>query len=329
MANLSDPQIAAPALAALSAACFVFGIFRSRMNGIAYSARRSILYRKLIATGDPTKRMSESRSLKRAQEAALKSVARQGKKRRQSRLQDALSAAGFSWTPVRFIAVCVMIGATVFLFALSAGRSPVLAAVLAILSGYFVPQRYLGWRAEGRKQAFLKAFSPAIEMIIRGAKSGLSLMDCLTMVASDAPSPVREEFQTISSQLAAGVALPAAMEKFARTMPAPEIRFFAMVMSAQSQTGGNLTDALSNLANVLRQRERLATKVRIASAEGKISALIIGILPFFVIGGTYAFSPDYISFLWTDETGRKAGFFSLVWLIIGIFILIRMSKFEV
>jgi tight adherence protein B len=154
-------------------------------------------------------------------------------------------------------------------------------------------------------------------------------MDCLAMVASDAPSPVREEFQTITSQMTAGVALPAAMERLARTMPAPEVRFFAMVMSAQSQTGGNLTHALSNLANVLHQRERLATKIRIASAEGKISALIIGVLPFFVIVGTYAFSPDYISFLWTDETGRKAGLFSLVWLTIGIFVLIKMSKFEV
>jgi tight adherence protein B len=329
MADPFDAQVAAPALAALSAACFVFGIFRSRMNGVATSARRSVLYRKLIAAGDPGKRMSESRSLKRAQEAALKSVARQGKKRRQSRLQDALSAAGFAFAPGRFLATCIMIGGTVFVLTLGAGKSLVLAVALAALSGYFVPQRYLSWRAERRKQGFLKAFSPAVEMIIRGAKSGLSLMDCLTMVANDAPSPVREEFQTISSQLTAGVALPAAMDRLARTMPAPEVRFFAMVMSAQSQTGGNLTHALSNLANVLHQRERLATKIRIASAEGKISALIIGVLPFFVIVGTYAFSPDYISFLWTDETGRKAGLFSLVWLTIGIFVLIKMSKFEV
>ncbi|HKJ63077.1 MAG TPA: type II secretion system F family protein [Hyphomicrobiales bacterium] len=329
MADLLDGQIAGPALAALSAACFVFAIFRPRMNGIPTSARRSVLYRKLVSAGDPAKRMAESRSLKRAQEAALKSVAKQEKKRRQSRLQDSLSAAGFSWPPRHFIAVCTLSGVGMCLLILSTSKSVFLAIIFGSLAGGFIPLRYLSWRAERRKQAFLKAFSPAIEMIIRGTKSGLSLMDCLAMVASDAASPVREEFQNITSQLAAGVTLTAAMERLARTTPTAEIRFFTMVMSAQSQTGGNLTDALSNLANVLHQRQRLATKIRIASAEGKISALIIGILPFFVIGGTYAFSPDYISFLWTDETGHKAGLFSLVWLVIGFFVLIRMSKFEV
>jgi tight adherence protein B len=329
MADLLDAHTAAPALAALSAACFVFGIFHRRVNGVHASARRSVLYRKLILAGDPARRMAESRSVKRAQEAALKSIAKQGRKRRQSQLQDRLTAAGLSWSPRIFIAVCTLSGALATLMAISASRSLLLAVIFGAFAGCFLPLRYLGWRTDRRKLAFLNAFSPAIEMIIRGAKSGLSLPDCYTMVGSDAASPVREEFQTISSQLAAGVSLSAAMERLARTTPTPEVRFFTNVMSTQNQTGGNLTEALSNLANVLRQRERLATKIRIASAEGRISALIIGILPFFVIGGTYAFSPDYISFLWTDETGRKAGLFSLIWLIVGIFVLIRMSKFEV
>lgn len=329
MVDLFDAHTAASVLAALSAACFVLAIFRSRMNGIPASARRSVLYRKLVSTGDPAKRVAESRSLKRAQEAALKSVAKQGEKRRRSRLQDRISAAGLSWSPKSYIAVCVFSGKIVGLLTFNVSGSPLLAFISGALAGFFLPLSYLSWRAEGRKTAFLKAFSPAIEMIIRGTKSGQSLIDCLTMVANDAASPVREEFQNITSQLAAGVTLPAAMERLARTTPTAEVRFFTMVMSAQSQTGGNLTDALSNLANVLRQREKLATKIRIASAEGKLSSLIIGILPFFVIGGSYMFSPDYISFLWTDETGRKIGLFSLIWLVIGFFVLIRMSKFEV
>lgn len=329
MADLFDAQNAAPALTALSAACFVIAIFRPRMNGISTSVRRSALYRKLISADNLARRMAETRSLKRAQDAALKSIAKQGKKRRQSRLQDKISASGLSWSTKSYITVCIFICKIVGLLTLNASGSPLLAVLSGALAGFFLPQSYLSWRIESRKQAFLKAFLPAIEMIIRGSKSGLSLMDCLAMVANDAASPVREEFQTITSQLAAGVTLPATMEKLARTTPTAEVRFFTMVMSAQSQTGGNLTDALSNLASVLRQREKLAAKVRIASAEGKLSSLIIGMLPFIVIGGSYMFSPDYISFLWTDETGRNVGLFSLIWLVIGFFVLVRLSKFEV
>lgn len=329
MADLLDAHSAAPALAALSAACFVLAVFRPRINSIPASVRCSALYRRLISAGDPAKRMAESRSLRRAQEAALKSIAKQDERRRRSRLQDCISAAGFSWSPKHYIAACIFASAIAGFLTLNASGSALLALLASVLTGFFLPLRYLSWRVESRKQAFLKAFLPAIEMIIRGTRSGLSLIDCLAMVANDAASPVREEFQNITSQLAAGVTVPATMEKLARTTPTAEVRFFTMVMSAQSQTGGNLTDALSNLASVLRQREKLATKVRIASAEGKISSLIIGILPVFVIGGSYMFSPDYISFLWTDETGRKVGLFSLIWLVIGIFVLARMSKFEV
>jgi tight adherence protein B len=166
-------------------------------------------------------------------------------------------------------------------------------------------------------------------MIVRGAKSGLSIMDCLAMVASDAASPVKEEFEALVTQLRAGVALPAAMEKLAAAMPAPEVRFFVMIMSAQNHTGGNLTDALANLSGVLRDRDRIASKTRIAAAEGRASALIIGALPFLVIGATAAITPDYISVLWADEAGRRIGVTCMVWLAIGIFVLGRMARIEV
>lgn len=102
-----------------------------------------------------------------------------------------------------------------------------------------------------------------------------------------------------------------------------------MIMSAQSQSGGSLTEALVNLSSVLRDREKIAMKTRIASAEGRSSALIIGALPFVVIGATAAFAPQYISFLWTDDAGRRVAFFCLVWLVCGILILGRMARIEV
>ena len=207
--------------------------------------------------------------------------------------------------------------------------TPLAAALSGALAGWLGPLRYLAYRAERRKQAFLKSFPGAIDMIVRGAKSGLSLMDCLAMAAADAETPVRGEFRTILAQLGAGVPLPAAMERLACAVPAPEVRFFVMVMSAQTQTGGSLTGALANLASVLRQRERIAMKIRIASAEGRLSAAIIGTLPVVVAGGAAVLAPDYISFLWTDEGGRRVALFCLFWLALGVYALLRMSRIEV
>jgi tight adherence protein B len=256
-------------------------------------------------------------------------VLHQDRKSRSSALDSRIAAAGLKWSRRRYFELCLALGAAAFSAAIMLKLSPASAAMLALLGALLGPRRYLAFRAGKRKRAFLNAFSSAVDMIVRGAKSGLSIMDCLAMVASDAASPVKEEFEALVTQLRAGVALPAAMEKLAAAMPAPEIRFFVMIMSAQSHTGGNLTDALANLSGVLRDRDRIASKTRIAAAEGRASAVIIGALPFLVIGATAAFTPDYISVLWADEAGRRIGVICAVWLAIGIFVLGRMARIEV
>lgn len=271
----------------------------------------------------------DTRAVKRAQEAALKSIAQRGASERRSRLQDQLAAAGLDWSIAHYLSCCFVAGFLIFGAMARMDLPLAIAGAFALLGGWFFPQRYVAQRTERRKQAFLNAFSPAIDMIIRGARSGLSVMDCLTMVANDAASPVREEFRKVIAQLGAGVALPVTMQKLAKAVPTAEVRFFTMLMSAHNQTGGNLTEALTNLATVLHHRERIATKIRIASAEGRISALIIGSLPFLVIGVAGLFAPGYISFLWTDDSGREVALYSLIWLTLGVFVLFRMARIEV
>lgn len=319
----------APVLAAVSAAAFIFTFFYPLIVRPPLSNRRSAVFETLLKGGRAENIIPATRSVRRAQEAALKSVTQRSKAGRMSRLEKQLAAAGLRISVQRYLTICSMMTAVLFSIAKLAGFAMPASAVGAALLGWFLPQRYLMLRAARRRQAFLRAFSPAVDTIIRGAKSGLSLMDCLAMVASDAADPVRQEFEVIVAQLRAGVSLPAAMEKLAAVMPAPEVRFFVMVMSAQSQAGGNLTDALANLSGVLRDRDKIATKIRISSAEGRMSALIIGALPFLVIGITAVVAPGYISYLWTDETGRRIGIFCAFWLICGVFVLSRMARIEV
>lgn len=316
-------------LAAISAAAFVIAAFYPRLMRPPLSSRRSAMFEALLKGSRSDAGIPATRTVRRAQEAALRSVAHHGRRGRRSPIENGIAAAGLNWSRRFYLGLCLGLGAFLFLAAASSGLSPVTAITVGVLGAWLIPQRLLAIRANRRRRVFLAAFAPAVDMIVRGVKSGLSLMDCLSMVASDAPSPVRDEFATILAQLQAGVPLPTAMEKLSAAMPAPEVRFFVMIMSAQTQTGGNLGEALSNLSGVLRDREKIAAKIRIASAEGRASALIIGALPFMVIGAAAAFAPHYIAMLWTDAGGRQVAAMCAVWLFAGIFVLGRMARIEV
>jgi tight adherence protein B len=329
MTEATDAMLLAGLLAAVGAAAGVVAVLYPAIAGAPLAMKRSAVFEALLK-GRNEGAAPATRSVRRAQEAALRSVSQQGKAGgRGSRLSARLTAAGLNWSAHHYLAMCVVIGGATFRLALLAGFSAMAAIFIAAFCAWFMPRKYLDVRAERRRRAFLKSFAAAVDMVVRGAKSGLSAMDCLSMVASDAPAPVCDEFETIVAQLRAGVPLPAAREKLTTAMPVPEVRFFVMIMSAQHQTGGSLSDALVNLSGVLRDREKIAGKVRVASAEGRASAMIIGALPFIVIGAAAAFAPDYISMLWSDEAGRRVGAFCAAWLVMGILVLFRLARIEV
>jgi tight adherence protein B len=316
-------------LAGLSAAAFVLALFYPVMFRAPLASRRSAVFEALLKGPSSNHGAAATRLARRAQETALKSLAQHGKASRPSPIESQLAAAGLDWPAGRYLAVSLAFAAALFGLMLLAGRAPAAALGAACLAAWFLPQRYLAMRAERRKLAFLTAFSAAVDMIVRGAKAGLAVADCFAVVAADAAEPVKSEFEAILAQLKAGVPLPAALDKLAAAMPAPEVRFFTLIMSMQSQTGGNLTDALANLSGVLKDREKIASKVRIASAEARASALIIGLLPFAVIAGTAAVAPSYITVFWADEAGRRIAVFCIVWLVAGAIVLRRMARIEV
>jgi tight adherence protein B len=200
---------------------------------------------------------------------------------------------------------------------------------VAISGAWYLPQRWLSYLAERRRQKFIADFPAAIDMIVRGIRSGHSITDCLNVVASDAAPPIAKEFNVVVAQLRAGVPLGEAMERLNAAMPVTELRFFTTVMAMQNQIGGNLSETLGNLSKMLRDRQRLAMKVRTASAEVKASAIAVGSLPFIVAAATSMLSPDYISVLWTDEAGHRVVFLTLAWLCLGILVLRRMARIEV
>ena len=195
--------------------------------------------------------------------------------------------------------------------------------------GVFGLPRWIVSKLTARRQAkFLDEFANAIDVIVRGVKSGLPLNECLGIIARESPSPVKEEFRELVEQQRVGITLSDAFDRMISRLPLAEVKFFAIVISIQQQAGGNLSEALGNLSGVLRDRKGMAAKVAALSAEAKASAAVLGSLPFIVAILVYLSSPKYISLLWTTKTGGFVVLCGLAWMCIGLLVMKKMINFK-
>lgn len=201
-------------------------------------------------------------------------------------------------------------------------------AVFAVF-GIGLPRAVLSHMAKRRQKQFTKHFADAIDVIVRGIRSGLPVSECLGIIARESPEPVATEFKLMIESQRLGMTLKQALERACRRMPTTDMKFFAVVLNLQQQTGGNLAETLSGLSAVLRGRKKLADKIRTMSAEARMTASIIGCLPFLLSLVIYALNPNYILLLWTDPIGNVILYGGLTWMAIGIFIMKQMVSFEV
>jgi tight adherence protein B len=198
----------------------------------------------------------------------------------------------------------------------------------AFVVGLGLPRWLLGYTIRRRKKAFTKEFANAIDIIVRGVKSGLPLNECLKIISNEAPEPVGPEFRQIVEGLKVGVTLEDGLKKMYERMPIAETNFFQIVLTIQQKTGGNLSEALGNLSAVLRDRKRLQGKIQALSSEAKASAGIIGALPVVVMGLVYATTPDYIALLFTERFGNFLLLCCGTWMSVGIFVMKKMISFK-
>jgi tight adherence protein B len=203
-----------------------------------------------------------------------------------------------------------------------------------IVLGYFIgafalPRAVLGILRYRRMSRFVAHFPSAIDIIVRGVRAGLPVQECLKIVAREVPEPVRGEFLIVSESQSVGLTVAEAVLRLAERVPVSEIRFFAILISVQQKSGGNLAEGLSNLSNVLRERKKLAEKIKAMSAEAKASAGIIGSLPFCVAALVHFTSPGYMDILWNTREGHLMLLVSGLWMLIGILVMRRMISFDI
>jgi tight adherence protein B len=258
----------------------------------------------------------------------IKDIEAKQKKKKRVNLRTRLIRAGISISTRTYYLASIATGLLGGLVVLLTGSSLIVSLLAAIAFGFGLPRLVLSRKTKKRQAKFLTEFANAIDIIVRGVKSGLPLNDCLQIIATEAPEPVRSEFIDLVEQQRVGVPLSKAFERMLERTPLQEVNFFAIVISIQAQTGGNLAEALSNLSQVLRDRYLLQAKVRTFSAEARTSAAIIGFLPIGVMSLLYFAAPTYIGLLWTDKLGNIMLIACGSWMLLGVLVMRKMINFD-
>jgi tight adherence protein B len=268
------------------------------------------------------------RSRREQIEANLKEIETRRKRTRAPPLSVRLTQAGVAWSKRQFIIASGMIGVAVGVAVLAFDMGPLPALGLGFAAGGGAPRWLLGYLKRRRENKFLDIFPDAIDVVVRGIKSGLPLADSLRVIAHESPDPVGSEFRHVLETQAVGLPLGEACAKLFERMPLPEANFFAIVIAIQQRSGGNLSEALGNLSKVLRDRKKMKAKIRAMSTEAKASASIIGALPIAVMLIVYLTSPDYITLLWTERLGQLMLAGSAAWMTLGILVMKKMINFD-
>jgi len=270
----------------------------------------------------------QPKSRREAIEIALKEFEQRHKKSKSVPLAARISQAGLTWSKRQFFLISAGIAVVMFLLGILTGAGLLVGAALAFTGAFGIPRWLLSYLKKRRESKFLNSFPDAIDIIVRGAKAGLPLLDCLKIICTESQEPVRSEFRTIVETQAVGLPLGDACGKLYEHMPLPEANFFGIVVTIQQRAGGNLSEALGNLSRVLRDRKKMKAKIQAMSQEAKTSAAIISALPFAVIILVYLTSPNYISLLWTEPLGRVMLGASACWMFMGVMVMKKMINFD-
>lgn len=323
--------IAAALLAATAFAGVVYALifpflgadaYEQRLAGVKDVKARSAGGRTVDAAANRRKQVTET----------LKDLEKREKAKQKVTLRLKLERAGLDITPRAFWIASAAVGVGCMM-AVSTSLSnnslrPLLMLAAAIVGTFGLPRFILDKLIVRRQNKFLAEFANALDIIVRGVKSGLPLNDCLNIISSECPEPISTEFREVVEQMRIGVTLGDALERMTVRVPLQEVKFFAIVIAIQQQSGGNLAEALGNLSTLLRDRFKMQMKIKALSSEAKASALILGSLPPGVGGMLHIAAPDYVGPLFTTHAGNLFLLGGAFWMSCGILVMRKMINFK-
>ncbi|HEX6980589.1 MAG TPA: type II secretion system F family protein [Alphaproteobacteria bacterium] len=249
---------------------------------------------------------------------------------RRAALQARLARTGYPITIGHYFLAVVAIGV---LQALTSGMlfglSPMLAGLTGITQGLLLPHLVIGFLGRRRLKRFVTHFPEAIDLIVRGLRSGLPVSESIGVVGREVGEPVGPEFRLVDQSVRLGRSIEEALWDAAQRIDIPEFKFFIISLSVQRETGGNLAETLENLSDILRRRRQMQLKIKALSSEARASAMIIGSLPFIMFGILMLVNGDYVMDLFRDPRGMVMVGVGLFFMTIGILVMAKMVRFEI
>ena len=240
-----------------------------------------------------------------------------------------LHRTGKKWTVTQYLYASLGIAVTVMVLIYLKSGAALLSLGIGVVAGAGIPHFVVGFFIKRRSTGFTVKFPDAIELLVRGLRSGLPVTETLGVVASEVPGPVGEEFKLVTERIKIGRTMEDALQETADNLNMPEFNFFVITLAIQRETGGNLAETLANLADVLRKRSQMKLKIKAMSSESKASAYIVGSLPFIVFGMIWWINPEYLAGFFSDDRLIVTGLGGLLWMSIGAFIMAKMVSFEI
>lgn len=249
---------------------------------------------------------------------------------RPEKLTQRIRRSGKDLTPGKYLIICVVVGVVAtFLAHFSVKQSWGVSLCAGLALGLAMPHWYLNRGIAKRNKQFLSSFPDAIDLVVRGIRSGLPIGESIRTIATEMRGPIGEEFSTVNDGMKFGQPVEVALMDCSNRMDLPEIKFFVIALSIQKETGGNLAETLENLSTIIRKRSYMRLKIKAMSSEARASAMIIGSLPFAMFFILLLMSPKYIDPLLSDPRGHRLIFIGLVLIAIGNFIMRKIAQFKI
>ncbi len=317
-------------LAALSAGALFYVFVYPLLSGEAKAEKRVQAFSQSGQQRRSADRLNELAATRKKSVAdSLKELDANEAAKRRITLQERIEQAGLSMPAKNFIMGSAGLGVFAAVAIYIGTDEPIAALLFALIGGLGLPNWVLSFLRKRRIKRFIDEFPNAIDIIVRGIKSGLPLGDCLRIIATEAREPLKSEFRAIIEAQSLGLSVSDAVARLTKRMPVQEANFFVIVIQIQQKAGGNLSEALGNLSRVLRERKKMKAKVSAMSMEAKASAVIIGSLPFIVAFLVQIASPGFITPLFTTQTGHLMLLGSAFWMMCGIIMMKSMINFEI
>lgn len=245
-----------------------------------------------------------------------------------ARFKEFTRQADIDTRPGKILLTSAVLALLGYVFTKAARLAFPLPIVVGLAMGA-APIAYIALKRRKRLRQFEENFPEALDLLNRAVRAGHAFTTGLGMIASESSEPLAAEFRTTFEEQNFGLPLRDALENLADRVPLIDVRFFVTALLIQKETGGNLTEILENLAHVIRDRFRIYRDARAKSAHGRLTAIILIVLPLLMVLALGSVNPNYMKILYDDPTGLRILWGAAIWQVIGAFLLWRIVKVEV